>query len=185
MGVVRTHLLDATALVKLVVDEDKSDRVRKYYRSQSVFWTTSVCFSEALGVLKRKWLNKSKQPKCKMISWFQFSRKQNKFAIDAISTENYYCASEELVALLRNDSISLEEVPFTDRSIYDETETLSKKYKLDIIDAFQLVTLLRGFPSKMIGGSKTIFITADRKLAKAAKSEGLRPWNCMKESSPL
>lgn len=184
MGIIRTHLLDASVLVKLVVDEEKSACVRKYYHSQSIFWTTSVCFAEALGALKRKWSNKPKQTGCKMIGWFQLPQKINICAKNVISTEEYYRASEELTSLLRNNSIVLEEVLFTDTNIYNETEILSRKYKLDIIDAFQLVTLLRGFPSRMEGDSETIFITADRKLAKAAKLEGLRVWYCMKESSP-
>jgi hypothetical protein len=57
-----THLeinyLDASAAVKLVLDEPGSDRVKKYFDGHGGFHITSLCFTEALGVLKRKWQSK-------------------------------------------------------------------------------------------------------------------------------
>jgi predicted nucleic acid-binding protein len=49
----RTNLLDASALVKLVViEEERSDKLRSYLATESSWYTTSFCFYEALGVLK-------------------------------------------------------------------------------------------------------------------------------------
>jgi len=161
METIRTHLLDTSALVKLVVDEDGSKRIGKYFEAKSVFWTTSLCFAEALGVLKV----------------MHFYRKE-------ITEEKYLSASEELVAHLRNGSISIEEVDITQISTFNEVEKISKSYSIDLADAFQIITMKKGFPSSLEGDSKTIFITGDSNLAKAAKNEGLRVWNCMKEETP-
>ncbi len=161
METIRTHLLDTSALVKLFVDEDGSERIRKYFGAKSVFWTTSLCFAEALGVLKV----------------MHFYRHQ-------ITEEQYLSASEELVAHLRNGSISIEEVDITQISTFNEVEKISKLYSIDLADAFQVITMKKGFPSSLECDSKTIFITGDSDLAKAAKNEGLRVWDCMKEETP-
>jgi predicted nucleic acid-binding protein len=147
--------------VKLVVDEDGSERIRKYFAAKSVFWTTSLCFAEALGVLKVK----------------HFYRKE-------ISKEKYLSASEELVAYLRNESISVEEVNITEISIFNEVEKISKSFSIDLADAFQIITMKKGFPSSLEGDSRTILITGDSDLAKAAIKVGLRVWDCMNEENP-
>ena len=51
---VRTHYLDASAIVKLFVNEDGSEKLKEYFSKYSSFNTTSLCFAEALSVLKRK-----------------------------------------------------------------------------------------------------------------------------------
>ena len=161
-GTIKTHFLDTSAILKLVVDEDGCQRVRDYFSENSVFWTTSFCFFETLGVLKAM---------C-------FYRKN-------INQTKYLIASEEMVSLFRNESISIEEVNIQEYLIFNETEHISKKYSLDIADAFQIVTLKKGFPSRLEGGAKTIFITCDTKLANIARIEGLRVWNAMKEEKPI
>ena len=55
MATIRTHFLDTSVLVKLLVQEDRSIVVRKCFDEGSVFWTTSLCFAETLGVLKAKY----------------------------------------------------------------------------------------------------------------------------------
>lgn len=161
MQIIRTHLLDASALVKLVVEEDGSKNIREYFDANSVFWTTSLCFAETLGVLKVK----------------HFYRNE-------ISKEKYLTASEEIVAHLRNGSISVEEVDIMDILTFNKVEKISKLYSIDLADAFQIVTLKKGFSSSLAGDSKTILITGDSDLAEAARQEGLRVWNCMSEDAP-
>src|SRR3989339_1709460 len=99
METIRTHLLDASALVKLVVDEVGSEKIRKYFADKSVFWTTSLCFVEALGVLKVKHLYRKE-----------------------ITAEKYLSSSEELIAHFRNGSISIEEIDITQISTFNEVE---------------------------------------------------------------
>lgn len=47
--------LDASALVKLVVDEGDHEPVRTFFQSNVNFGATSICLAEALGVVKAKW----------------------------------------------------------------------------------------------------------------------------------
>ena len=162
METIRTHLLDASALVKLFLSEDGSETLRGYFYSRSVFWTTSLCFAEVLGVLKRKYLSKKED----------------------LTKEEYLAASEDMVAHIRGGTISIEEVDITQLAIFNEVEKIVEKYPIDLADAFQIVTLKRGFPSSLTEDSKTILITADGGLAEAALSEGLRVWNCLKKSAP-
>ena len=159
MDTIRTHLIDASALVKLFVREPGSDVVRAYFGEHSVFAATSLCIGEVLGVLKAQWLRKQ------------------------ISHEQYFAASEELMAHLRNGTITIEEVSLADRAVFDETERVAAAHALDIVDAHQLVTLERGFFGKLPGESNGILITADSALANAALERKLRVWNPLSSSA--
>ncbi|MDA2925484.1 hypothetical protein MYX65_12700 [Acidobacteria bacterium AH-259-L09] len=55
---VRTHYLDASALVKLVVNEGDCGPIRQFFNSDTNFCATLLCLAEALGTLKRKWTRK-------------------------------------------------------------------------------------------------------------------------------
>ena len=52
----RANCFDASALVKLYVDEVGSGIVRNYFNRESTKYTTPFCFYEALNVLKVKWM---------------------------------------------------------------------------------------------------------------------------------
>jgi predicted nucleic acid-binding protein len=52
------NYLDASAAVKLVLDEPGSNHLKNYFDEHSGFRITSLCLLEALGVLKRKWQRK-------------------------------------------------------------------------------------------------------------------------------
>lgn len=157
----RTHLLDTSALIKLVLNENGSQELKTYFSHNFTFWTTSICFGEALGVLKTKYLYRKE-----------------------ISEKKYLNAIEILVSYLEQ-KISIQEVNITDPKIYHQIEDAVKKHTLDFADAIQLVTLKIGFPAVFEGESKTIFITADNKLAKAAENENLRVWDVIKEPIPI
>jgi hypothetical protein len=58
------------------------------------------------------------------------------------------------------------------------------KYQLDLSDAFQILSVKIGFAAHLSGGSQTILVTADKKLAKAARAEGLRVWSVLEEPTP-
>ena len=160
MTSIRTHYLDASALVKLFIDEKGTDIIKKYFDEQSVFHTTSLCFAEALGALKAK--NKKKY----------------------ISNEAYLSASEELCISAFGHAIQIDEISIAEPTAFRESEKLSKKYGIDLIDCFQIYTLRHGVLSILAGDSRTILITADKDLAKAAKSEGLRAWDILNENAP-
>lgn len=157
MGTIRTHYLDTSAIVKLLVQEDGSATVRAYLERHATLATTSVCFAETLGVLKLKYLRK------------------------LLSEELYFAACDELMAHLRNQTLELDDVGIAEWKTFREVEQIAKKHSLDIADAYQLVTLRRAINSPLEGDSKPILVTADEALAKAAKREGLRAWDFLRD----
>ena len=160
MSAIRTHYLDTSALVKLFIDEAGTDVLKVYFDNHSVFHTTSLCFAEALGVLKSK-----------------NSRKH-------ISNEVYLSASEDLCISAFGHDIQIDEISITEPKAFRKSESLSKKYGIDLIDCFQIYTLLHGSLSILAEDSRPILITADKDLAKAAKSEGVRAWDILNDDVP-
>ena len=65
-----------------------------------------------------------------------------------------------------------------------EATRLIQQYNLDFIDCVQIVTILHGKYSVLGKDSQSILITADRDLAKAARAERARVWECTSEPWP-
>jgi predicted nucleic acid-binding protein len=156
----KTRYLDASALVKLVIDEDHHIPVREYFKSNIHFATTSLCLVEALGVLKGKWLR------------------------HRISEDQYFSATHELVIGVVGKKIEVDEINLFSLEGIASVEALAKKYGLDLSDALQLETILRGKYSPLGPNSSSILITADAGLTHAAQAEGIRVWNCAKTDPP-
>lgn len=156
------HYLDASAIIKLLIKEDGSDSIKKYFSNKSNFYTISLCLGEALGVLKRK----------------RFCEKP------PITEEEYLAAADYLLSMIHDQGITVEEVEISDQKTFSQIESLVKKHSLDISDVFQIVTIKHGSFSKSINMSSLLLVTADDSLAKAASSEGLRVWNCMVDPTP-
>jgi predicted nucleic acid-binding protein len=155
------HFFDASAAVKLVLnEEDRCGKVRAYFRKKrGGYWMTDVCLVEALGVFKR---NKKK-----------------------LGLNLYLSHCYMLISHIRNGRINLIETKLQKIQIWNETERITKKYdKLDISDALQIITIQTHVTKFHSGDSKTILVTADFELAKAARDEGLRVWNCLTEDAP-
>ena len=161
MDLHRVHYLDASVLVKLVVQEDGTNAIKEYMRSErtSGFHATSLCFAEALGVLKYKYLG---------------GRDRDENA--------YFTAGDELSRCI-NDDIELVDLNIADSAIFDEVEKIAKQYRLDIVDAHQIVTIKKD-PFSGLPHSRPILVTADSRLAEAACKEGLIVWNCLKGDPP-
>lgn len=157
---IRTHYIDTSALVKLLLDEPGSDKLRNYFEEHSVFSTTSLCLAEALGVLKKR------------------------IFLEEKDSVEYYNLCYELIAYLRHGNITIDDAELFGLSTYNEVEKTAKKYDLDISDAFQIVSLKKSIISKLGGESRGILITGDSQLAKAAREESLRAWDIMKEDEP-
>lgn len=155
MGLIRTHYLDASAIVMLFVEEPGSDKLRAYIGPHATRHTTSLCLAESLGVLKAKYKHHH------------------------ITHERYLACCEELMAFLREGSLVVEDVQLSTRAIFDQAEDLCRKYAMDFSDACQLLTLRTGLLSKLEGESSPTLVTADQKLAQAAKREGLKAWDCV------
>ena len=161
---IKPHFLDTSALLKLVVTEDGSDRIRQYIDRETVFFTGSICVAEALGVLKTK----------------HFYKKD-------LSDEGYFRASHLLFVYLRTGKVRITEekdLSLSDQRVFFKTEALAKKYNIDLADALQIVMLLSEPFSLCVDESTAILITADGGLADAARQEGLLVWNCLREDNP-
>jgi len=147
--------LDANCLVKLVVVEAGSEELRDHCEKQGIICaTTSFCFYEALGVLKTKWVKKNRQ--------------------DHISEETYLGACEELCALVEDGQIQIEEVAIHNRKSFNESEKLTKKYKIDLSDSFQLFSIKEGMLAQLETPIKPELISEDGGVYKAAVGEGLK-----------
>lgn len=170
MKFIRIHYLDASAIVKLVLNEAGSAELRRYFGEESNFTATSLCFAEALGVLKVK-----------------------RFYQKCITDAEYFSGCNELMAYVAYGNIQIEDIEIKDRCVFDEVEILTRNHNegkpkdkiIDISDAFQIMSVKRNYFSKFQDtDSKPILITGDRALADAALDEGLRVWYCIDEDVP-
>jgi predicted nucleic acid-binding protein len=157
----KAHYLDASALIKILIDhaaeQDGRERLLQYFNSETSFFTTSLCFSEALGIIKVKYWGKKE-----------------------ITEQDYLNAFKKLLW----GKINIEDVPIASHDIFKETIRLVECYKIDITDAMQIVTVMKGRFSVLTEYSATILITGDKGLANAARKEGVRVWNFIRESYP-
>jgi len=149
--------LDASVLVKLFLEENGSDVIKNYINANptSVFYVTSICFAETLGVLKTKDLRRNNP------------------------AYNQLCS--ELLNNITAGRINIKDVGISDWKHHSEILRIAEENELDISDAFQIVTLKHELFS---GPSRPLLITADKKLAAVARAEGLRVWNLLQEEAP-
>ena len=155
----KARYLDASALVKLVVDEGDHEPVRTFFQSNTNFFATSLCLAEALGAIKAKWTH------------------------GRITEVQYFACTRQLVINAWGKKIEVEDVGLFSPGGLSAVEALARKHTLDLSDALQLETILRGRHSHMGPNSSSVLITADSKLAAAAEVEHIRSWNCI--ASPL
>ena len=157
---VKTRYLDASALVKIVIDEGDCQPLREFFNSNTNFCATSFCLAEAIGVLKGKWDRK------------------------AIKTDDYFAAARSLIIDCWGKRIELNDVGLINPSVHDQVEQMAMKHGLDLSDALQLTTIKTGTYSHLGPNSASVLITADGQLASAAKAEGIRVWNCIADPAP-
>lgn len=162
--------LDASALIKLVVDENDSTNVREFFLSNANFCTTSLCMAEALGRIKGMW-KKGKGDRAKL------------------TIEEYLASTRTLLGYTHTISIphgkiEIDKNILSDASTHIKVEQIAKDNKLDLSDALQLYTIKHGKYSHLGPESASILITADAPLATAARTMGIRAWNCSIEPVP-
>ncbi len=162
---VKVKYLDASALIKLVVNEHDSSLIREYFSNNTNFCTTSFCLTEALGRIKGLW-TKGKKGGVKL------------------TIDQYFNATRTLIIDTWGEHIKIDELELYNPSIHTDVENMARKYKIDLSDALQLITIKKGRYSVLASDSKSILITADGPLANAAETEGIRVWNCIKEPVP-
>jgi predicted nucleic acid-binding protein len=162
----KAHYLDASALVKLVADdldeEPGRDAVRKYYwgHIHSVY-ATPYCVTETFSAFKRKFVQRR------------------------ITEDQYIKYILDFRRLILGVNLRIDDkVPILSPVVSTEAERLIRKHKIDFLDCFQIVTILQGQFRVLGPNSQSILITADRDLAKAARAEGARVWECTTEPAP-
>jgi predicted nucleic acid-binding protein len=154
----RANCFDASALLKLYVQENGSDELRTYWNSEPTKFTTSLCFYEALTLLKV----------C------HFYRK-------ILDVEAYKRATLDLCAWYGAVSESIPELKFLSPEVFFAAQRTAENHKIDLSDAFQIHTVREGFFPNLSADSRTILVSADRDLVKAARAEGLRVWSILDE----
>ncbi len=157
----RADFFDASALAKVFTDEPRSDVVREYFRVRSTKYTTPFCFYEAMNVLKGKWKHKGQ-----------------------LTAEQYLSAAHQLAAWYGASSSKIKDLDFTEPSTFFEAKEIAQRSNLDLSDAFQVLSVKKGYFSVLVNDSSTVLVTADKELAEAARAEGLRAWNLMLEPAP-
>ena len=162
MGTVRANCFDASALVKLYTTEQGSDIIKNYFNCEPTKYTTPLCFYEALNVLKVK----------------HFYRKE-------ISAAEYHNATFSLTAWFSHIVKYIKDLNFLSPIVFNNVQELAKKYSLDLSDAFQILSVKEGYFSHLSNESKTVLVSADKKLSQAAKGEGLRVWYFLNDPEPL
>jgi predicted nucleic acid-binding protein len=147
-------------LFKLAVKESGSEAIEKYMSAEpaSTFYATSLCFAEALGALKSIYSHKG------------------------IDQETYFKAGDILRGYI-GDRIELADMDISDSEIFWEVEKTAKRYGLDIVDAYQIITIKKDLFSRF-QEAQPILVTADSGLAEAARKEGFRVWDYLKEQAP-
>ena len=161
----RASYFDASALVKLVADdpseEQGRDTLRKYYWSHTAsVYATPYCVSETFSVFKRM------------------------FVRAEINEERYIKYVQTFIRQFLGTNLRQDQMSVLSPVVFSETERLVKAHKIDFVDCLQIVTIMHGQFHILGPNSQSILITADEGLAKAARFEGARVWNCRTEPSP-
>ncbi len=190
---VKMRYIDASALIKLVIDEDDCADIRKFFRNNVNFCTTSLCLSEALSRIKGQWKKgKPSQKKLTMKGLWNniigLFRKEKSTRVK-LTMEEYLSSTRNLLSYTHavvktSGKIEIDESVLTDASTHLEVEKIAQTHKLDLSDALQLFTIKNGKYSHLGPESASILITADKGLAKAAEKMNIRVWNCSREPAP-
>ena len=151
--------LDASAAIKLVVDECRGAELRQFFAPRTNFVMTPFCFYEALSTLKAKWKG----------------RKDSKGGKVEITDNEYHDACYLLLTYAHQKKIEITaDLDLSDPVVRPEVERIARRHGLDISDAFQLVTLQKGPDRFFTDESQSLFISADRELVTAGRAEGIK-----------
>lgn len=158
---VRANCLDASALVKKYVKEEGSNKLKQYLQDQPTWYATLFCYFEALSCLKTKW-------------------KRAEMTKDA-----YLEAASDLSADFWVRWRQVKDLDFGSPTVYGDAQRIARRHeKLDLSDAFQILSVKEGLFRGLSGESKTILITADKDLAEAARQEEIDTWYFLTEPPP-
>jgi hypothetical protein len=135
--------------------------VRQYFNGRATKYTTPFCFYEPLNVLKEKWKHKGQ-----------------------LTLDQYVDAAFQLTAWYGASSARVKDLDFTSPLTFSHAKDIATRSRLDLSDAFQILSVKAGYFSSLVNESATVLVTADKELAEAARVEGLTAWNVMLEPPP-
>jgi predicted nucleic acid-binding protein len=159
---VRANCFDASALVKVFSDEESSEVIRDFFHNKSpTRYTTPFCFYEALSVLKVKWLYRKE-----------------------IDESTYRQSAFRLTAWYAMTLTSTRDINFYDPVVFHRVQSLAEKYAIDLSDAFQIESVKSGYFSHLADESRTLLVTADKRLSEVAKEEGIKVWYFITDHIP-
>lgn len=159
---VRANCLDASAVVKVFSDEESSDIIREFFNNNApTRYTTPFCFYEALSVLKVKWLYRK-----------------------VVDESTYRDSAFRLTAWYAGSLTSTKDIDFHDPVVFREVRSPAEKHSIDLSDAFQIVSVKFGYFSHFIEESKTLLVTADKRLSVVAREEDIKVWYFPTETLP-
>jgi predicted nucleic acid-binding protein len=157
MEIYRVRWLDASAIIKFLLEEQGSQQVRTYLAQHGPFDTAWLCLGEVFGRLKAAHEHKE------------------------MTREEYLAQFEILLGWVSAKITKVYDIPRMDFLQCREVEKLVRKYPIDFSDAVQVHILKT---DDFLSTHNPILITADRQLAKAARNEGLDAWDCKRDPSP-
>lgn len=178
--VYRPRFFDASAIVKLFIEESGSGKARDALAECKGQADTSwLCIAEAFGVLKRDWL------KPKRVRLYHWVWKQKR-----LSDEAYSAATTQLLGAIKFGRLRAVDIADDRRGSITQVGTnpaggtlvaylaeaieLRRKYPhLDVIDVIQFRAIKEGFLKYAAGESEPKLVSADGDLLKAAKAEGI------------
>jgi predicted nucleic acid-binding protein len=155
----RPYFFDASAMVKLVLNERGSQAVRSFCAGSYVARSTWLSLAEAYGVVKRHWLKQRWSP------------------------QQYY---RKIFALQRyvQQRIKLDGPVNLSTAQLREARRIHQTYRVDFSDALHIVLLRSGFYARLLGNSKPVLVASDKSLLRVAAAEGIATWNPEQVASP-
>jgi predicted nucleic acid-binding protein len=150
-----TYFFDASTIVKLVVPEPGSEKVKRLLDECGIAHTSWVLIAEALGCLKRK-------------------RRD-----EVLTDEGYSRAVYALFAYIKGHDLDPMDLGIEGgRAILltheNEMFGYHLRYRhLDVADTLQLTIIKESYLAAFAGESQAHLVTADSELGKAAEAEGI------------
>jgi len=157
----RANCFDASALVKAWVDEPGCGPARLFFCSLSpTKYTTPFCYFETLSTLKRKWLRGD------------------------ISRQVYLDAAFGVTVWFQAASRKAKDLDLTHPPTFIRAREIVERHEIDLSDAFQILSVKEGYFSTLANDSRTLLVSADRRLAEVAQAEGIQAWYCLEGRAP-
>ena len=157
----RPYFLDTSALVKLVIEEEGSQVMRQLRQEHGGrLHTSHLAISEALGVLKRHWLEDLKRAKG-----------------DQDALDRAYATYRKRLAnllILGEPEFAIDAVDPTAPQIWAALRELRPgSAVVDAVDVFHAGFFMLPFFASLAGPSKPIMVSADKELNEYCRSRGV------------